>query len=192
MWRIQGGYKHSLEPKRAKDSETDQKWPGEDLRRLLCDCEKIKRARSGERHRLLFLFSPFLLVPANWEPGTSWDLTEERVKIYRLVQLRNLNSNLISCKITFIFSMAANQRFKSRLSFTQMYLSMTKVNGTVSECQSGTNSVSIQERRLLQAQTSWTIVKTLLKGYLTGTRGEDLHPSSILSLKNIITNRFLS
>ena len=62
MWRIQGGYKHSLEPKRAKDSETDQKWPGEDLRRLFYDCEKIKRARSGERHRLLFLFSPFLLT----------------------------------------------------------------------------------------------------------------------------------
>lgn len=190
MWRIQGGYKYSLEPKRAKDSETDQKWPGEDLRRLLCDCEKIKRARSGERHRLLFLFSPFLLVPARNKLRSHW---RERVKIYRLVQLRNLNSNLISCKITFIFSMAANQRFKSRLSFTQMYLSMTKVNGTVSECQSGTNSVSIQERRLLQAQTSWTIVKALLKGYLyTGTRGEDVHPSSILSLKNIITNRFLS
>ena len=119
-------------------------------------------------------------------------LKRERVKIYRLVQLRNLNSNLISCKITFIFSMAANQRFKSRLSFTQMYLSMTKVNGTVSECQSGTNSVSIQERRLLQAQTSWTIAKALLKGYLTGTRGEDVHPSSILSLRTIITNRFLS
>ena len=88
--------------------------------------------------------------------------------------------------------MAANQRFKSRLSFTQMYLSMTKVNGTVSECQSGTNSASVEERRLLQAQTSWTIVKALLKGYLTGTRSEDLHPSSILSLTNIITNRFLS
>lgn len=36
----------SLVPNRAQDSETDQKGPGEDLSRLFCDYEKMKRART--------------------------------------------------------------------------------------------------------------------------------------------------
>lgn len=54
----------------------------------------------------------FLLVPANWEPGTSWDLTKERVKIYRLAQLRNLNSNLIS----------RNWKYTKKITIVQNYL----------------------------------------------------------------------